>query len=130
VGILFDENDNRLCGLQPKHYVTMVSPHVGVRQGLSWFAERIGHLHPFYNTCSSLFLEDNLLWEMSQPSSTFMKALGSFQSRTVYANLEGDNRVPYHSAALYPLKKPILETPISPGTFQKNKKERKNLKKH
>lgn len=98
-------------GLKPVNYVTFATPHLGCRKGVSWVTENVlSYFGPIRLTTDQLFFRDvsefgvPLLIAMSDPNSQFVKALGLFEHRIVYANIEGDHRVDYHSGAIWPYR--------------------------
>lgn len=105
--------DGKINGLTPVHFVTLGTPHVGVRAlsvcGLQWLAGDLNFVGG--RTGSQLFLTDNndspLLLQMSADSPLpFLSALGSFRRRTCYGNVVGDVLVRLQTAVVsrFPLK--------------------------
>lgn len=103
IGLLHEENffgtDRSKLQMQPALYISIASPHLGVRsvdplrQALARWAIR--------QTGAALLLEDSdmLLLRMSEPESSFMLGLRQFQLHA-YGNLIGDTLVPFDTACL------------------------------
>jgi hypothetical protein len=103
IGLLHDENffgdDRSKLQMQPGLYISIASPHLGVRsvdplrQALARWAIR--------QTGAALLLEDSgrLLLRMSEPESSFMLGLRQFQLHA-YGNLFGDTLVPFDTACM------------------------------
>jgi hypothetical protein len=103
IGLLYEENffgnDRSKLQMQAALYISIASPHLGVRsvdplrQALARWAIR--------QTGAALLLEDSdmLLLRMSEPESSFMLGLQQFQLHA-YGNLTGDTLVPFNTACL------------------------------
>jgi len=94
--------------IQPVNFTTFATPHIGVR------TPKLGYRGYIWNflgakTLSTsgqqLFLVDDfrksgrhLLSIMADPSSIFMKGLGLFKNKWLYANTMNDRSVPYYTA--------------------------------
>lgn len=97
---LYDAKDNSICGLKPIHFVTLASPHLGVRN-LFPMESLARHAIRFVagRTGQQLFMQDDecLVEAMTKDGALpFMAALASFENRTVYANVCADFQVPLH----------------------------------
>lgn len=100
-----------IAGLTPVNYITFATPHMGCRGSVSWFAENLwSYIDIVKPTTEQLFFRDKqqsglpLLYEMSIGNTIYMKALGLFKHRILYANIEGDHRVSYQSGAIWPYR--------------------------
>lgn len=111
--ILFDDSDGTLGGLQPHRFMSIATPHLGVRD---WtFAEDYGFKAPdilkflvskaMFSTGEDLFGftpdktgDETLLFQMATDES-FLKPLRVFNARRLYANLQNDLVVPLGTAA-------------------------------
>lgn len=101
--------------VRPQHFVTIATPHYGVRASPRRLWGRLFNsltdLTASFvggRTVAQLTLSDSddggtpLLVEMSEPQSVFVKGLARFRSLYLYANARADNTVGYASAALAP----------------------------
>ena len=116
--------------LAPLNFVTLASPHLGVRSHLAGVVEAVVRWGVTGVTGSHLLLSDTdgeggvpLLAWMADPASPYHQALSRFGRRVLLANLENDDRVPYWSAALvdmpttlaaHPAVVPLLPPPPPP----------------
>ncbi|KAK3110630.1 hypothetical protein LTR53_014874 [Teratosphaeriaceae sp. CCFEE 6253] len=96
--------------LQPMNFTTFATPHLGVR------TPRAGYRAQTWNFLGSrtlstsgqqMFLVDDfrgtgrpLLAILADPSSIFVKGLGMFKRKSVYANTLNDRSVPYYTSAI------------------------------
>jgi pimeloyl-ACP methyl ester carboxylesterase len=90
---------DRIAGLEPEAFVTIASPHLGVRH-LFWVPAALHALVPLFagNSGSDLFLRTEVLVQMT--SERHIRALGAFRRRVAYANAAGDLLVPAYTAAI------------------------------
>lgn len=101
--------------VSPQHFVTIATPHYGVRASPRrlWgrFFNALTDITSSFvggRTVAQLTLSDNheggppLLVQMSGPESIYVKGLARFRSLYLYANARADNTVGYSSAALAP----------------------------
>jgi len=123
---LFDEEKGTIAGLIPSHFMTVATPHLGVRDYT--FLDEAGIFVPgavkmavanlFQTTGKDLFDDlsqktsssendqddiendesNGLLFHMAT-SENFLRPLRSFRKRRLYANLQGDLVVPLGTAA-------------------------------
>ncbi|KAG0024806.1 hypothetical protein BGZ80_006080 [Entomortierella chlamydospora] len=104
----FDPVDEGGRGIEPFYFVTMATPHLGIRQPpkSTW--------SKMYNYVSSRMLSRSgeqmhmiddyvdkkpLLLVMTEPDSIFIKALQRFKRRAVYCNIRNDRSVPFWTAS-------------------------------
>jgi hypothetical protein len=120
IGLLYEDMHINICGmdscntiggLRPINYISFATPHLGCRNDLNWFTENVlSHIPFIAPTTDQLFFRDHkkesnpLLFELTKPETSYMKGLGLFKHRIVFANVEGDHRVSYNSAAIWPYK--------------------------
>ncbi|KAI1306693.1 hypothetical protein EDD11_004696 [Mortierella claussenii] len=95
-------------GIEPMYFVTMATPHLGIRKPpeTTW--------SKMFNYVSSKFLgrtgeqmqliddyvgKKPLLLVMSEPESVFVKALARFKRRALYCNIRNDRSVPFWTAS-------------------------------
>ena len=112
--LLFDDSEDTICGLQPHRFLSIATPHLGVRNYT--FVEDNGYYAPdivkrvvarfMLSTGRDIFGicdegEDSLLLLMATDES-FLKPLRSFELRRLYANLNRDLVVPLGTAAFLP----------------------------
>jgi Putative serine esterase (DUF676) len=113
ISILFSEKDGSICGLKPYRFMSVATPHLGVR---NWtFTDENGYSAPdmikkiaakaMKTTGKDIFgfQEDNsneegLLFRMATEAS-FLAPLRSFSDRRLYGNLRRDLVVPLGTAA-------------------------------
>lgn len=112
--LLYDDLEGTVCGLQPHRFLSIATPHLGVRD---WtFVEDNGYYAPdivkrvvarfMLSTGRDIFGiseegEESLLLLMATDES-FLKPLRSFGLRRLYANLNRDLVVPLGTAAFLP----------------------------
>ena len=112
--LLFDDSEDTICGLQPHRFLSIATPHLGVRDYT--FVEDNGYYAPdivkrvvarfMLSTGRDIFGisdegEDSLLLLMATDES-FLNPLRSFELRRLYANLNRDLVVPLATAAFLP----------------------------
>jgi hypothetical protein len=115
---LFEENITIWKRLIPVSFITLSSPHLGVRRPsatglMRWRNKAIdisGRLYFRGPTMKEMLLEDGdlsmseknqpLLWQMALPESNYMKPLKQFRYRTLFSIVKGDFQVPYCSASM------------------------------
>jgi len=110
---LFDSKSGAIAGVYPQYFITIATPHLGVRNFTIIEEMNIdfGLLDSikvlissfFFSTGKDIFLTDaeernTLLYEMAT-SQEFLAPLKSFKKRRVYANLQNDLVVPLGTAA-------------------------------
>lgn len=93
--------------LEPASYISIATPHTGVRGHLLGVAERAMAAGALGLTGYEMLLRDRggegggpLLSWMANPASPYHAALQRFAHRVLLANTHGDDKVPYHSASL------------------------------
>ena len=94
-------------GLKPVNFITVASPHCGVRGHVLTLIESAMRLGVLGKTGEDLIFGDSrgrggmpLLTWMSHPDSPHWKAVSRYPNRVIAANMHGDDKVPYYSAAL------------------------------
>lgn len=105
---LYNPADGRIAGLQASKVVMVASPNLGVRQfGVYRFIPRgirevAKQLVLGESTREVLLLDDEMLLERMtrDDDAPFMKALRTFDTRILYANVRQDFMVNYGTAAL------------------------------
>jgi len=116
ISLLYDKQAKRIAGLQPKSFVTIATPHLGVRRFLAVpVPDRLHFAAPLFlgATGRCLFLRpDNgegggedappLLLRMTQDEA-FMAPLAAFKHRRAYGNTKEDMLVPMGTALFTPL---------------------------
>ncbi|TPX32562.1 hypothetical protein SmJEL517_g04372 [Synchytrium microbalum] len=94
--------------IQPINFVTIATPHLGIRKKGNQTIEKIFNSLASALTSrsgSQMALEDvylnglPLLVVMAMPNSPFYKALGLFKRRQAFANIKSDRTVPYTTAS-------------------------------
>eukprot|EP01040_Poterioochromonas_malhamensis_P004005 gene4005-4284_t len=118
VMLLFDETSNTMHGLIPESFMTIATPHLGVRR-YTFFEDY--HLprppNVLRTVVSSLFLQSgkdlfgtdkasfnqSLVYRLATDNS-FLKPLQSFSRLRLYANVHLDFMVPLGTAAILPHK--------------------------
>ncbi|CAM9729229.1 unnamed protein product, partial [Chrysoparadoxa australica] len=108
--LLHDPGDKTIAGLMPETFLTIATPHLGVRRH-TWvpLPDQVhGAVAVFMGqTGQDLFLrdavgkgedEEPLLLHMAT-SEPFLSSLRAFKRRCAYANASGDFMVPYETAA-------------------------------
>lgn len=111
LGILY--HDGFFDQVQPIHFVTFCTPHVGVVNPSNSLLSRIfNFVAPFVlaHTGQQFFLIDKklvgnkeyvpLLQWMSDPASRFYKALELFETRSLYANTINDRRTSWYTTSI------------------------------
>ncbi|KAF9274307.1 hypothetical protein BGZ68_000783 [Mortierella alpina] len=105
---LFDPVERGGRGIEPMYFVTMATPHLGIRQpSLSRWSKIFNYLSArmLSRTGEQLQLVDNyiggkpLLLVLSDPSSVFLHALARFKRRVLYCNIRNDRSVPFWTAS-------------------------------
>lgn len=106
---LHDVDAGTMAGLRPDAYVTIGSPHLGVRRftylPLPPVLQRLGVVVAG-RTAQDLLLQDgespadSLLVEMAYEGGRYHSALRAFDRRRLYANLKGDFMVPFGTASI------------------------------
>jgi hypothetical protein len=104
---MYDEKTNKLLnGIIPMNFITLASPHLGVRKEatiLSYPVELLSNSkYIIMDTLDDLYLKTDFLLNISNPESNYIKALSLFQKRKLYSNVINDNRVSYCSGAIFP----------------------------
>ncbi|KAF9164528.1 hypothetical protein BGX20_000917 [Mortierella sp. AD010] len=104
----FDPVEEGGRGIEPFYFVTMATPHLGIRQPPKSTWSKV------YNYLSSRMLSRSgeqmhmiddyvdrkpLLLVMTEPDSIFVKALQRFKRRAVYCNIKNDRSVPFWTAS-------------------------------
>ena len=121
---LWHAHDRTIAGLEPRDFVTLATPHVGVAPDtlsalplLSWFenhalrqtlktaAPVVGAV-TVRRTGRHLFLTDRdgaggvpLIFDMAT-NEAYLAPLAAFANRKLYCNVQGDHLVAWHGAAL------------------------------
>lgn len=96
--------------LRPVNFTTFATPHLGVRAPITGTASQIWNVLGARTLSTSgrqLFTIDEfrdtgrpLLAVMADHDSIFIKGLGKFEKRTLYANILNDRSVVYYTAAI------------------------------
>lgn len=96
--------------VEPCNYTTFASPHAGtLALGDNLVARLFNKIGPWFlaYTSQQLFLADRLppshrplLETMADPDLDFYKALQSFKSRTLYANVVNDHRTEWYTSGI------------------------------
>jgi len=110
---LFLQNEGTLAGASPVRFITIATPHLGVRNS-SFLEDKLGWPLPdelkrivarlFTTTGRDLFSldsesqTDTLLYKMATDKA-FLGPLSAFRARRLYANLDNDFVVPLSTAA-------------------------------
>ncbi|KAG0372795.1 hypothetical protein BGX24_012579 [Mortierella sp. AD032] len=104
----FTPRDQGGRGVEPVYFVTMATPHLGIRQPSR---SRSTQLFNFLSarmlsrTGEQLQLVDDyldgkpILLVMSEPTSIFIHVLAKFKRRVVYSNVRNDRSVPFWTAS-------------------------------
>jgi hypothetical protein len=111
VGLLFQENFFKT--IQPTHFITIATPHLGIRNNsrissgrlmnilgdiiVTLYAGRTGQQLALVDGTKG---ENQLLLEMSLPDSVFYKGLALFSHIYIYSNGRADNTVPFCTSSL------------------------------
>ena len=116
IKILFNDSDGTIAGLEPHRFMSVATPHLGVR---NWtFVDDYGYKAPdiikrlvskvMLSTGRDIFGikdedsdEETLLFRMATEDS-FLQPMRSFSDRRLYANLNRDFVVPLGTAAFMP----------------------------
>lgn len=118
VKVLYNETNASIAGLEPHKFMTIATPHLGVRNFNFWRDLGIPLPNMLIDMVAStmsatgrdLFLNDfqsqndftsTLLYEMATKDE-FLVPLNSFTDRQLYANLANDLMVPLGTAAFIP----------------------------
>jgi hypothetical protein len=96
-------DDDRLCGMRYAHYISLGSPHLGVRIGMPAWQMALVRGGVLGETGRQLALQgsaqdwhlDHLLWGSSSGA-----LLSAFETRTAVYNAQHDSRVPAYSAGI------------------------------
>ncbi|KAF9140097.1 hypothetical protein BGX30_007038 [Mortierella sp. GBA39] len=95
-------------GVEPVYFVTMATPHLGIRQpSRSRFTKVFNFLSArmLSRTGEQFQLVDDyvdgkpILLVMSEPTSIFIHVLAKFKRRAVYSNVSNDRSVPFWTAS-------------------------------
>ncbi|XP_051135395.1 uncharacterized protein LOC127254355 [Andrographis paniculata] len=115
---LHSSNRGSIAGLQAINFITLATPHLGVRGnkqlpfllGVSFLEKLAAPLAPIFTgrTGSQLFLTDGkpdkppLLLRMASDSEDgkFISALGAFRCRVLYANISYDHMVGWRTSSI------------------------------
>lgn len=110
VGLLYQ--DNFFQSIKPIHFITIATPHLGIRNNsrissgrlMNLLSDQIVTLYAG-RTGQQLALldggnENQLLLEMSHPDSVFYKGLALFSHIYIYSNGRADNTVPFCTSSL------------------------------
>ncbi|KAF9906340.1 hypothetical protein EC991_000742 [Linnemannia zychae] len=104
----FTPKDQGGRGVEPVYFVTMATPHLGIRQpSRSKFTKVFNFLSArmLSRTGEQLQLVDDyvdgkpILLVMSEPTSIFIHVLSKFKRRVVYSNVRNDRSVPFWTAS-------------------------------
>ncbi|KAF9962403.1 hypothetical protein BGZ72_006225 [Mortierella alpina] len=104
----FDPVERGGRGIEPMYFVTMATPHLGIRSpSLSRWSKIFNYLSArmLSRTGEQLQLVDDyirgrpLLLVLSDPSSVFLHALARFKRRVLYCNIRNDRTVPFWTAS-------------------------------
>ncbi|CAA3019955.1 Hypothetical predicted protein [Olea europaea subsp. europaea] len=116
--MLFSSNRGLIAGLEPINFITLATPHLGVRGkkqlpfllGVPIFEKLAAPIAPFITgrTGSQLFLTDGkpnkppLLLRMATDceDGNFISALGTFRYRVLYANVSYDHMVGWRTSSV------------------------------
>ncbi|KAG0292129.1 hypothetical protein BGZ98_002713, partial [Dissophora globulifera] len=104
----FDPVEQGGRGIEPMYFVTMATPHLGIRMpsGSTW-SKMFNYLSSrmLSRTGEQMQLIDEyipgkpLLLVMSEADGLFIKALSKFKRRAVYCNIRNDRSVPFWTAS-------------------------------
>ncbi|CAO3567374.1 unnamed protein product [Mortierella alpina] len=104
----FDPVDQGGRGIEPVYFVTMATPHLGIRKPPeSNWSKLFNYLSStmLSRTGEQLQLIDDyidgkpILLVMSEPGSVFVQALSRFKRRALYCNIRNDRSVPFWTAS-------------------------------
>ncbi|KAG0378151.1 hypothetical protein BGX24_004617 [Mortierella sp. AD032] len=104
----FDPIEQGGQGIEPVYFVTMATPHLGIRKPPQTnFSKVFNYLSSrmLSRTGEQLQLIDDyangkpILLAMSEPESIFVHALNRFKRRAIYCNVRNDRSVPFWTAS-------------------------------
>ncbi|KAG9070113.1 hypothetical protein KI688_009444 [Linnemannia hyalina] len=104
----FDPIEQGGRGIEPVYFVTMATPHLGIRKPPQTnFSKVFNYLSSrmLSRTGEQLQLIDDyangkpILLAMSEPESIFIHALNRFKRRAIYCNVRNDRSVPFWTAS-------------------------------
>ncbi|KAF9547379.1 hypothetical protein EC957_008565 [Mortierella hygrophila] len=104
----FDPVEQGGQGIEPVYFVTMATPHLGIRKPPQTnFSKVFNYLSSrmLSRTGEQLQLIDDyvdgkpILLAMSEPESIFIHALNRFKRRAIYCNVRNDRSVPFWTAS-------------------------------
>ncbi|KAG0200582.1 hypothetical protein BGX28_006406 [Mortierella sp. GBA30] len=104
----FDPVEQGGRGIEPVYFVTMATPHLGIRKpSESSWSKVFNYLSStmLSRTGEQLQLIDDyidgkpILLVMSEPEGVFVKALARFKRRALYCNIRNDRSVPFWTAS-------------------------------
>ncbi|KAF9357087.1 hypothetical protein BGX26_004261 [Mortierella sp. AD094] len=104
----FDPIDQGGRGIEPFYFVTMATPHLGIRQPSDTTWSKVFNYmssRMLSRTGDQMQLVDEyvdrkpLLLVMSEPDSVFVNALSRFKRRAIYCNIRNDRSVPFWTAS-------------------------------
>ncbi|KAF9121127.1 hypothetical protein BGW39_010832 [Mortierella sp. 14UC] len=104
----FDPVEQGGQGIEPVYFVTMATPHLGIRKPpQTHFSKVFNYLSSrmLSRTGEQLQLIDDyangkpILLAMSEPESIFVHALNKFKRRAIYCNVRNDRSVPFWTAS-------------------------------
>jgi hypothetical protein len=108
VGLLFSKG--YFERMQPVNFTTFATPHLGVRSpslGPHNYLWNVLGARTLSTSGRQLFTVDNfrdtgrpLLAVLADPNSVFLRGLGQFKHRTLYANIVNDRSVVYYTACI------------------------------
>ncbi|KAF9111652.1 hypothetical protein BGX27_004632 [Mortierella sp. AM989] len=104
----FDPVDQGGRGIEPTYFITMATPHLGIRQPSETTWSKVFNFlssRMLSRTGEQMQLVDDyvdrkpLLLVMSEPDSIFVQALSRFKRRAIYCNIKNDRSVPFWTAS-------------------------------
>ncbi|KAG0274588.1 hypothetical protein BGZ95_009642 [Linnemannia exigua] len=104
----FTPRDQGGQGVEPVYFVTMATPHLGIRQPSRSRSTKVFNFlsaRMLSRTGEQLQLVDDyvdgkpILLVMSEPTSIFIHVLAKFKRRVVYSNVRNDRSVPFWTAS-------------------------------
>lgn len=111
--VLEEENWFSTCGIQPVNFVTLASPHLGITEIQSYYRGGIWVCGCYLGeTVRDLALNSDVVDNLS--NETAIRALGRFERRAVYGNLDDDMWVRVCSALIVSAP-PIMEGKLDAG---------------
>ena len=131
-------DDGTIPRLRPLGYISIASPHLGVRRKPSAFTSVFQFFAPLVGgvTGTELLLEDEADVVLHISQGEYLEALKMFQSRTCYGNVYNDLQVPLCTATLrdynpyrtgtIEIKDPIKYPSIVSVSNEKNKSEQED----